>query len=158
MPRQKQQIDTVKKHLTKEEKEERKQCEDKIKELAKDKIRPPTYLNPKAKKIFKIIVKDLEPLGLLANVDVFLLGILSDCIEKYIRVTEKIDKEDLQKKHTNKFGATNEIENPLIKTQLKYAEMIKKYSNEFGLSVAARLKIISVNLNSNDDDGFDDDF
>lgn len=40
---------------------------------------------------------------------------------------------------------TNVIENPLIKTQLKYAEMMKKYSSEYGLTPAARLKIVQNN-------------
>lgn len=145
-------------HKTKKEIEERKNSEEKLKELPKDKIRPPTWLNTQSKKIFKSIVKELAAVDLLANIDVFPLAVLADAFEKYIRVTTMLDEADIMVKFTNKSGATNTVENPLVRTQIKYAELIKKYSNEFGLTVASRLKVISVNSNSGPGDDFDDDF
>lgn len=146
-----------KSHLSKNEIEQRQEQESKLKELPKDKIRPPTWLNKEAKKIFKQIVKDLEATELLANVDVLMLSILADTSARYIKNAVILDDENSIVEHTNKSGATNKIENPRIKSQRKDAELIKKYSSEFGLSTASRLKLIQPSRNE-DDDEFDRDF
>lgn len=145
------------KHLTSDEIQQRQEQENKLKELARDKIRPPTWMNKNAKKIFRQIVIDLEGIDLLANADVMPLAILADAFDKYIIITKELDESSLIVEYTNKAGATNIVENPLVRTQHKYAELIKKYSNEFGLTVAARLKLIHVN-STDDGDEFDDDF
>ena len=132
-------------HLSKAEIEKRRAAEEEIKKLNSNKIKPPKWLGKEAKKIFKDIAKELEVIDLLANVDIYALSILSDCMEKYIKCTISLHSEELTIKYTNKNGSTNTIENPLIKTQLKYAEMMKKYSSEYGLTPAARLKIVQNN-------------
>jgi P27 family predicted phage terminase small subunit len=157
MPRQKQSIETMKRHMSKEEIESRQKQENILRQLSSDKIRPPSWLNPKAKKIFKDIARELAGLDLLANVDNYTLAVLADAFEKYINATQQLDGQDLMVEYTNKAGATNTIENPLVRTQIKYAELIKKYSGEFGLSIAARLKLISNHSNEDGDD-FDNDF
>lgn len=134
-----------KSHLTKAEIEKRKEAEEEIKKLNSNKIKPPKWLGKEAKKIFKDIAKELEVIDLLANVDIYALSILSDCMEKYIKCTVALHAEEMTTEYTNKKGIKNIIENPLIKTQLKYAEMMKKYSSEYGLTPAARLKIVQNN-------------
>lgn len=155
-----------KSHLTKAEIEERKIQEEKLKVLPSDKIRPPTWLDKEAKKVFKDIVINLESVEILANVDTYNIAILADAMSKYIRATKQLEvdiqisgkkKDGLLIAYTNKAGATNWIENPLIKVQIKYSEMIKKYSSVIGLNPASRLKIIQVNSGI-DDDEFDRDF
>lgn len=147
-------------HLTKEEIEARQKKEEELKKLGTDKIRPPKWLGKEAKKIFKDIVTELEPLGLLANVDIHTLAVLADCMSKYIECTIKLHTEELIQSFTNKYEEEYHTENPIVRTQLKYAEMVKKYASEFGLTPSARLKIINQNTPGLDEEeqDFDEDF
>lgn len=142
-------------HLTKEEIRIRKKQEEQLNNLRTDKIKPPTWLGKEAKKIFKKIVLELEVIGLLCNVDIYTLAVLADGIEKYIMCVISLHGEELSVEYTNKAGFTNYIENPVIKTQLKYAELIRKYSSDFGLSPVARLKIMHSTAEEMSDDEID---
>lgn len=162
-----QSVKTMKKHLTKEEIEEREEQEEKLKVLPSDKIRPPTWLDKMGKKIFKDIVVNLEPIEILANVDTYNISILADAMSKYIVATKQLEEDinavhdssnGLLVLHVNKSGASNWVENPLIRIQVKYSEMVKKYSSVIGLNPASRLKIISINSSEGEDDEFDKDF
>jgi len=112
-------------------------------------------LGKEAKKVFKKIVMELEVIGLLCNVDIYTLAVLADAIEKYIMCVISLHGEELTVEYTNKAGFANYIENPIIKTQLKYAELIRKYSSDFGLSPVARLKIIHSSAEEMSDDELD---
>ena len=57
-------------HLTKEQIRERQEQEDILKQLPKDKLKPPAWLSVRGKKIFRDIVTSLEAVDILANVDV----------------------------------------------------------------------------------------
>ncbi len=139
-------------HLTKAEIRERKKQEEQLNKLRSDKIKAPSWLGKDAKKIFKKIVEELQEIGLLCNVDVHGLTVLADSIEKFKYCTISLLGEDLTMEYTNKAGFANMIENPMVKTQLKYAEMIRKYSADFGLSPVARLKIVQSSMPEMDDD------
>ena len=142
-------------HLTKEEIRQRKKQEEQLNNLKTDKIKPPTWLGKEAKKVFKKIVVELEVIGLLCNVDIYGLAVLSDAIEKFILCTIALHGEDLSIEYTNKAGFANYIENPMVKTQQKYAEMIRKYSTDFGLSPVARLKIVHSSVEELSDEEMD---
>lgn len=146
-------------HLTKDEIEKRQEKEEELKKLNSDRIRPPTWLGKTAKKIFKDIVKELESINILVNVDVYGLAILSDAMEKYITCTITLHTEEMKLPQETKFD-TIYVENPTVKTQMKYAEVFNKYAANFGLSPASRLKIIQQNTPELDDDEkeFEDNF
>lgn len=144
--------ENLKSHLTKEELAKRKSKEDQLKLLARDKIKPPKWLSKDAEKIFRDIVKQLSVVDILANLDVMGLAILSDAFEKFIKATMQLNDEELTTEYTNKNGSANSVENPLIRIQIKYAEVIKKYSVDFGLSPASRLKLIQENIESTDEE------
>ncbi|MBI6038156.1 phage terminase small subunit P27 family [Clostridium perfringens] len=131
-----------KSHLTNEEIEKRQEQEEKLKCLPKDKIRPPTWLSKDGKSIFKKIVKELDAVDILANIDNYNLAILANSLEKYIECTRKLNCDELTVTHINKRGFETTQKNPLISIQIQYADVIKKLGAEFGLSPAARLKII----------------
>ena len=128
-----------KSHLTNEEIEKRQEQEEKLKRLPKDKIRPPTWLSKEGKSIF---VKELDAVDILANIDNYNLAILANSLEKYIECTRKLNCDELTVTHINKRGFETTQKNPLISIQIQYADVIKKLGAEFGLSPAARLKII----------------
>ncbi|WP_333860789.1 phage terminase small subunit P27 family [Clostridium sp.] len=138
-------------HLTKDEIEKRQEQEKILEKLQSNKIRPPTWLGKVGKKIFKDIVKELKAIDILVNVDIYGLAITADSMDKYIRCTIALHTEMLRVDEINNSGITQK-ENPLVKTQIRYAEIFKKYSSDFGLSPAARLKIIQANTPELDDD------
>lgn len=141
-----------KSHLTKKEIEERQSKEEELKKLKKDKIRPPTWLGKRAKKIFRDIVKELNEIDILANIDNYNLAILANAMEKYIECTIELNSDTLTIEHVNKKGFTTVQKNPLITIQLDYASLIRSSSSDFGLTPSARLKIIENNTPIEDED------
>ena len=138
-------------HLTKDEIEKRQEQEKILEKLQSNKIRPPTWLGKVGKKIFKDIVKELKAINILVNVDIYGLAITADAMDKYIRCTIALHTEMLRVDEITNSGITQK-ENPLVKTQIRYAEIFKKYSSDFGLSPAARLKIVQANTPELDDE------
>lgn len=143
-------------HLTKNEIEKRKAEEEELKKL-KSEFHAPSHMKGHSRKIFNYIKNNLNDLELLANVDKYGLCILSEAIAKYIEISIRLKNEDYLIEHTNKKGYTNIQVNPLVRVQNNYVDQIKRYSSEFGLSPAARLKIISVNTKESIDE-FENDF
>jgi len=143
-------------HLTKAEIEKRKNEENELKKLNFN-FQAPSHMEGKARDIFNYIKRNLAELELLASVDKYNLCILSESIASYISITEELKDENFIIEYTNKKGFTNSIPNPKIQIQHKYAEQIRRFSSEFGLTPAARLKIISVNMKEKVDE-FENDF
>lgn len=141
-----------KSHLTNEEIEKRQEQEEKIKKIPRDKIRPPTWLSKDGKSIFKKIVKELEVVDILANIDNYNLAVLANAIEQYIECTRKLNCDELTITHINKRGFETTQKNPLISIQIQYADVIRKLGSDFGLSPAARLKIIQEASELSDDE------
>lgn len=148
-----------KSHLTKSEIEKREQQEKTLEALQSDKIRPPTWMSKNGKKIFKDIVKELQAINVLVNVDIYGLAICADAMDKYIRCTIALHTEELRIQQVSKIGVSD-VENPLVKTQIRYADIFKKYSSDFGLSPVARLKIVQANTPElgEDEMQFEEDF
>lgn len=160
MPAPRQKTETLKKHLTNEEKETRLKQEEILGELPKDKIRPPTWLSKRGKKIFKEIVTELDPIKILANLDVHNLAVLSDTFDKFVEATIALNTSPLTVLETNKNGSTREVPSPYIRIQTRYSDLIKKHAVEFGLTPASRQRLIEINteLKSEDEEEFEDKF
>ena len=62
----------------------------------------------------------------------------------YLETIREMQGQALTIEYTNKGGATNIIENPLIKIQMKYSDEMRKYSSLLGLSIDSRLKLASI--------------
>lgn len=141
-----------KSHLTKKEIEERQKNEALLKKLSRNTIKPPKWLGKEGKKIFKDIVDELQAIEILVNADSYGLAIMSDTLEKYIKCTIALHAEDLKIENYDKKGNVNIVENPTVKTQLKYLDAFHKYASVFGLSPAARIKLIQNNMPELDDE------
>lgn len=124
-------IDTTSKNWTKEEYEQRKQAEESLKG-ANDKIKPPSYLNSNAKKIFKYIVSELQASGILCNLDIFVLTNCSIAIDR-IQEAEKLLNE-------------NPLNKDALKLKESYMKDLFRYTNELSLSPASRAKLASINV------------
>jgi P27 family predicted phage terminase small subunit len=127
-----------KSHRTKEEIRIRRENE--IRPDA-DNVECPEWLCELGREEWNRIEDDLLGLGLLTNLDISQLAIYCDAYAKYVKATNEIDKYGLVIKHTNKAGATNIVTNPYVQIASKYADLVKKFCDEFGLSPSSRARM-----------------
>ena len=146
------------KHLTQEEKIN-KELEEEFATVDRDQLEnPPKWLIDNiAKKEWNRLVEQLKALKVIGNLDLNNLGAYCNAYSSYVNATKKIKKQEMLIEFTNKSGATNIVEHPLIKIQLKYSDEMRKYSALLGLSVDSRLKMASI-LNKKLEDDIEDEF
>lgn len=149
-PRQK--VDTLNKHLTKEEKEIRYKQEELLAQLPADKIKPQPWLNTRGKKIFNDIKKTLDGTSLLVNADVFGLSILANEIDKYIEAQLNIQACGPTSFETNKNGSTREVKSVHSQLQREACEAFNKLEGKYGLDPQSRQKIIDINTEPIDEE------
>lgn len=134
-------------HLTCKQQSE-KEMQEKIIETGMEQLeKPPKWLRDKeAKREWKRLVEQFKNLAIISNLDLNNLGAYCNAYSSYIEATRELKGQPLTIEYTNKGGATNIIENPLIKIQLKYSDEMKKYSSLLGLTIDSRLKMASIKL------------
>ena len=118
-----------KKHLTKQEIEERKNSEV---QAPDNNIKPPSYLPETLKKEFARIAGELKNIGIMSNLDCEALArfIVSEC--NYQKVTKKLLKAG--------------VENPkyygLLLLQEKLFKMCRQSAGDLGLTISSRCKLV----------------
>lgn len=113
-PQQLQILKGNKNRKTKQELDRLQKAEEKV-QFKSDNIKPPSWLNAEAKKVFKKLVKDFEGTGLLVNVDIYAHHFMfCNAYCDYLQFTEIIETEGYMIQQTNKTGATNDIAHPLL--------------------------------------------
>ena len=125
---------TMSKHLTKEEKENRIENEEKLKGNS-DNISPPDYLNVKQKKIFNYIVDELATTGILGNLDIYILSTCCIAIDRLEVIEGMVN---------DKFSMI--MNKDLMAAKDKYSKDLFKTVTELSLSPQARAKIGSINF------------
>lgn len=145
MARPRKPLSLQKGNLTQEQKFEKELQDDLAKGSTSQLEKPPKWLKDSvAKKEWLRLVEEYKTLSIISNLDLNNLGIYCNAYSSYLEVSKKLNKEDYIVEHTNKAGATNCIENPLLKIQKYYSEEIKKYSSLLGLTIDSRLKIAAI--------------
>ena len=142
-PRQK--VDTLKKNLTKEEKEIRYKQEELLSEIPSDKIKPQPWLNNRGKKIFNDIKKCLEGTSILANIDVFGLSIVANEMDKYIEAQLNLQASGTTVIEEQRNGTTKEVKSVHLQIQKEASEVFSKLGTRYGLDPQRRQKIIDIN-------------
>lgn len=139
-----------KKHLTKAEIEERQKTEVKA---AADKVTAPQYLSASQKKTFKKIAKELRSIDLISNLDVDALARLVIAQEKYIAVTEELNKQPIMievlheymteegEKITEREMVVNAQIERLALLQDRYFKQCRQGAADFGLTVSSRCRL-----------------
>lgn len=127
--------------MSKAEKEERLEQEEKLK-APNDKVEAPSWLSEEAKKEFERVSKDLVKLDLIANIDTAILAIYADAYSNYVHLTKEIQKVGTVMEYTNAGGNTNKTVTAEVLAQNKYIDVIMKCSSKLGLSISDRLKLI----------------
>lgn len=102
--------------------------------------RPPAWLiDDTAKKEWRRIVKELEKINLIGNLDYNNLGSYCNAFANYLKVTEELaDQPYIIERETR--SGTIRIRNPLIDVQKIYAEETRRFAAFCGLTIDSRLK------------------
>ncbi|HAZ36347.1 MAG TPA: phage terminase small subunit P27 family [Clostridiaceae bacterium] len=135
-------VEIIAKHLTKQEIEERKQAEQKLKGNDDLVYKIPQCLSKEEKKIYKFLINELQASGILCNLDITILEITANAIASMRECTKLI----------NKYGVviTKEngdmIKNPACTAYKDYNAIFNKCCIEIGLSPSARTKLANINV------------
>lgn len=128
------------KHLTEDEKRIRTETENNLKGAA-DKLKPPSYLTAPQKKIYKYIVSNLKAIGILGNLDVYVLTECSICIDRMQEIEKRIN------------ASPESMTSPtLLAAKDKYTKTFFRCCNELCLSPQARAKMANINVQSQKED------
>jgi len=147
MARPKKMLSMQEGNLTKEQQEEKRLQEEIISTGSEQLQEPPKWLRDNvAKKEWRRLVEQFKTLGVISNLDLNNLGAYCNSYSSYLEATKELKGQPLTMEYTNKGGATNIIENPLIKIQMKYSDEMRKYSSLLGLTIDSRLKLATIKL------------
>jgi P27 family predicted phage terminase small subunit len=116
----------------------------------------PSGLSQTAKNEWRRVARELHNLGLLTRIDRSALAVYCDAYEKWIRATEILDREGLTMEYENKAGAVNIIARPEVNIATKYAQLVKSFCAEFGLTPSSRCRLLLPK--DKETDQFEDDF
>lgn len=133
MARPSKSVNVTSKHMSNKEREIRKQTEEALKG-GNDKIKPPTYLNANAKKIFKYIVEQMKASNILSNLDVYILTECAIAIDR-IQEAEKILNNDIFNKEA-------------LRLKESYMKEFFRHMSELCLSPQSRAKLGNLTLNA----------
>ncbi|WP_449452298.1 phage terminase small subunit P27 family [Streptococcus suis] len=144
-------VSNTKKHLTKAEKNTRKEVE----ELASDGLpmlsnSPPSYLNDVAKTEYRRVVKGLRQLP-IRNLDKAVLESYCTWYAVFKEVSQKIDELGLVTYDEDKGW----ISNPLILTLEKATTNIRMTASQLGLTVDSRMKMFTPKKDEKKESLFD---
>lgn len=157
MAGQRQPIDLLqakgKKHLTKAEIAERERTE--VKAPA-DKVTAPAYLTAEQKKTFKKIAKELQKIGIVANLDVDALARLVVAQSKYIAVTEELNRQPLMVEIEQDTGRKDANGEPIFEKaevvngqverlaimQDRFYRQCRQGAADFGMTVSSRCRLV----------------
>ena len=126
--------------------QEKKQDEEKIIVVGREQLsKPPSWVvGAVAKKEFTRIVKELNEINVVGNLDLNNLGGYCNSYSMYLKATKELSKQAMLIKKFNQNGTANYVENPLINIQKKYAEEMRKFASLCGLTIDSRLKVATI--------------
>ena len=147
-------IDVTLGHKSKEEIENRKNAEDSLR-ANDDKLKTaPSWLSKQAKVEYRKLYNEIKDLDVCSNLDINALAMIAMCLAK-IKECEEIIAEEGMSVKVLKNGIVVTSEHPIIRTQLKYMEMLKKYMSEVNLfspSGRSKLAIAKIEQDKNKQD------
>lgn len=149
MARPREPIDLIaakgRKHLTKEEYEERKSTE--ITAPA-DNVKPPDFLLKKEKEKFEELAKQLVALKIMSNLDCDALARYVKAESEYIKVTKQLQKIKFTVDKKSTLSEDEQLAeqyakyNFLLKMQSRLAKMCNEIARELGLTISSRCKLV----------------
>lgn len=114
--------------------------------------RPPDWLvNEAAKKEWRRIVKELDKIDIVGNLDKNNLGGYCNAFAQYTKATEELMEAPLCIQKETKTGTVT-VKNPLINIQKLYAEEMRKFASLCGLTIDSRLKAAVTKTTKKEED------
>lgn len=122
---------------TREEIARRAKAEEKFDVVSSEHMQPPATLGSDSKKVFRKIVKIMEPVGILNEADIDLIVTYADTQVIYTQVMEQLSMQGVVDPETGK-------PNRFISERNKLAELMRKLGDKMGLSPQARAQIANT--------------
>ena len=133
-------IDMQKAHLTLVEKQNRKMEEESGTTGNNQLKTPPKWLiNDTAKKEWKRIVKELNKINIVGNLDYANLGGYCNAYANYIKATDILKEQTYYIDRETRNGVIV-VKNPMVDIQTNYANEMRKFAALCGLTIDSRLK------------------
>lgn len=126
--------------IGKEKKLQREIAESKLK--VKRDLKAPAWLSREAKKEFKRVVEESEPLELIDNMDLSILAIYCDAYSTYVDATKKINEFGLTDVDDEGRRFIKEESKDLIKIRKMQVDTIMQCSSKLGLATSDRLRLV----------------
>lgn len=144
MGRSRKSLDAQTGNLTVDAKE-RRAAEEQTVATDKDQIqKPPTWLiDSAAKREWKRVVKELDKISLVGNLDKNNLAGYCNAFANYLKVTKLLKDQDYCIERETRTG-TIIVKNPLVDIQKSYAEEMRRFASLCGMTIDARLKAAAV--------------
>ncbi|MDO4468397.1 MAG: phage terminase small subunit P27 family [Bacillota bacterium] len=140
MGKLKKPIDMQKAHLTLVEKQNRRQEEESVVTGNNQLKTPPKWLiNDTAKKEWRRIVKELNKIDIVGNLDYANLGGYCNAYANYIKATEILKDQTYYIDRETRTGVIV-VKNPMVDIQTNYAAEMRKFASLCGLTIDSRLK------------------
>ena len=112
---------------------------------------PPRWLiNDVAKKEWRRIVRELNKIQIVGNLDYANLGGYCNAYANYIQVTEILKNQTYSIERETRTG-TIIVKNPLVDIQTNYAAEMRRFAALCGLTIDSRLKAAVVKTEKTED-------
>lgn len=156
MSRNRKPLEMQSKHLTNAEKLQKEEEEDLL-VLGKEQLQdPPDWLiNDVAINEFKRIVKEIDKIDVIGNLDINNLGGYCNSYALYLKSTEELKGKSLIVRKMTKNGPIT-IKNPLIEIQKNYADEMRKFASLCGMTIDSRLKVATIQTTKQQEDIIDE--
>ncbi|WP_312979646.1 phage terminase small subunit P27 family [Leuconostoc falkenbergense] len=122
---------------TREEIARRAKAEEKFDVVSSEHMQPPATLGSDSKKVFRKIVKIMEPVGILNEADIDLIATYADTQVIYTQVMDQLSMQGVVDPETGKPSR-------FISERNKLAELMRKLGDKMGLSPQARAQIANT--------------
>lgn len=144
-------VDMQKAHLRLVEKEEKKLQEECVTTGRSQLKTPPKWLiNDVAKKEWRRIVRELNKIDIVGNLDYANLAGYCNAYANYIQVTDELrDQDYCIERHTR--TGTIIVKNPLVDIQTTYASEMRKFAALCGMTIDSRLKAAVIKTEKTED-------
>lgn len=114
--------------------------------------RPPDWLiDDVAKKEWRRIVKELEKIGLIGNLDRNNLGGYCNAFANYVKVTNILKEQTYYIDRETRNGVIV-VKNPMVDIQRTYADEMRRFASLCGLTIDSRLKAAAVKTDKTRED------
>lgn len=108
----------------------------------------PAHLDAEAKREWRRMVKELEPLGLLTKIDRAALAAYCQAWSRWVQAEEMIRKTGMIVKAPN---TGFPIQNPLLPVANRAMEQMRKFLTEFGMTPSSRARVTAAPSDGNSD-------